>query len=549
MTSTIETPVLIVGGGPVGLTLALDLAWRGISVTVAERRAAGEPPSAKCNQISSRSMEIFRRLGLAGTLRTVGLPVDYPNDVVSTTSVTGIELSRVVIPSSSERYNATNGADSWWPTPEPPHRINQIFFEPILFAHAASQPRIRILDRTEIDGFAQNDYGVVASARKLDSGERVSIDCTYLVGCDGGKSMIRRAIGSNFTGTSDIQHVQSTYIHAPRLIHLLPGKRAWMYLSLNPRRCGMTVAIDGQERWLVHNFLYHGETDFESIDRDWAIREILGVGSEFDYRVIAKQDWVGRRLVAERFRRGRVFICGDAAHLWMPNSGYGMNAGIADAADLAWMISGVLTGWASTRILDAYEAERQPITDQVSRFTTDIALKIIQQRRAVPKQIEQPGPEGDALRARFGKETYDIDVQQQCAGGLNFGYFYDASPIIAYDGHSHPGYSMHGFESSTVPGCRAPHLWLKDDRSLYDTVGPDYTLLRFDPSVHIGEFVRAAGERRFPLAVLDVEARVSCPAYTHALVLVRPDQHVAWRGDEEPSVPEALIDVLRGGSR
>src|SRR5262245_2500141 len=150
-----ETSVMIVGGGPVGLTLAIDLAWRGIDVTVAELRHAGEPPSVKCNQVSARSMEIFRRLGLAKTLRETGLPADYPCDVVSATAVTGLELSRVVIPSRSQRYSSPTGADSWWPTPEPSHRINQTYFEPVLFAHAASQPRIRILNRTEICSFVQ----------------------------------------------------------------------------------------------------------------------------------------------------------------------------------------------------------------------------------------------------------------------------------------------------------------------------------------------------------------------------------------------------------
>jgi len=524
----------------------MDLAWRGIDVTVAELRHAGEPPGVKCNQVSARSMEIFRRLGLARTLREVGLPADYPSDVVSATAVTGIELSRVVIPARSQRYTATNGADCWWPTPEPPHRINQTYFEPMLFAHAALQPRIRILSRTEIRSFVQDQRGVTATGRNLDSGETLSIGCAYLVGCDGGKSTVRKAIGAKLTGTSEIQYVQSTYIHAPDLIDLLPGKRAWMYLSLNPRRCGTTVAVDGRERWLIHNFLYHGETEFESIGRDWAIREILGVGKDFSYEVISKQDWIGRRLVADKFRCGRVFICGDAAHLWMPNSGYGMNAGIADAADLSWMIAATLNGWASASILAAYEAERQPITDQVSRFTTEIAAKIMKQRREVPAGIEVPGPEGDALRTRVGKECYDIDVQQQCAGGLNFGYFYEASPIIAYDHEAHPRYSMHDFKSSTVPGCRAPHLWLSDGRSLYDAFGPGYTLLRLDRSICANGLAQAAAHRRVPLNVLDIEAGSASDTYNHPLVLIRPDQHVAWRGVNEPADPGGLIDLVRG---
>jgi len=460
--------------------------------------------------------------------------------------VTGIEVSRLGIPSRSERYTATDGPDTWWPTPEPPHRINQTYFEPVLFAHAMSQPRIRILNRTAVEEFIQDDRGVIAAARNLDTGERLSIACSYLVGCDGGKSTVRRAIGAKLAGTSEIQLVQSTYIHAPGLIDLLPGKRAWMYLSLNPRRCGTTVAVDGRERWLIHNFLYHGEAEFDSMDRDWAIREILGVGKDFDYEVISKQDWVGRRLVANKFRHGRAFICGDAAHLWMPNSGYGMNAGIADAADLSWMIAAVLSGWASPAILDAYEAERQPITEQVSRFTMDIALKIMQQRRAVPAEIEWPGAIGEDTRARIGREAHDIDLYQQCAAGLNFGYFYEGSPIIAYDGEPHPAYTMHDFTSSTVPGCRLPHLWLSKGRSIYDALGPDYTLIRLDPTVGVSGIVKAAAQRGVPLTVLDVDAPDALSLYPRKLVLVRPDQHVAWRGDAEPSAPIDLIDLVRG---
>ncbi len=542
----IETSVLIAGGGPVGLTLAMDLAWRGIDVTVVELRRAGEPPNVKCNQISARSMEIFRRIGVARKLREAGLPADYSNDVVSATTVTGIELTRLSIPSRSERQAGVKGVDSWWPTPEPSYRINQIYLDPVLFAHAKSQPRIRILNRTAFEEFKQDEHGVTVTTRDLDSDEQITIACRYLVGCDGSKSTIRKKIGGNFVGTPEVQRVQSTYIHAPALIGLLPGKPAWLYFSLNPRRCGTTIAIDGKENWNIHNSLYHGEPEFDSVDRDWAIREILGVGPNFHYDVISKEDWIGRRFVADKFRDRRVFICGDAAHLWMPNGGYGMNAGIADAADLSWMVAATLNGWADPAVLDAYEAERQPITDQVSHFTTDMAHNVMKQRREVPAEVEWPGPVGDAMRARIGKEAHDIDIQQQCAGGLNFGYYYEGSPIIAYDGEPHPGYTMHDFKSSTVPGCRVPHLWLSDSRSLYDALGPYYTIIRLDPTVSVSGILDAAARRDVPLVVLDVDAPDARALYACKLTLVRPDQHVAWRGDEEPGAPAELIDLVRG---
>jgi 2-polyprenyl-6-methoxyphenol hydroxylase-like FAD-dependent oxidoreductase len=548
MDRVIETKVLIVGAGPVGLTLAIDLAWRGIDVTVAELRNAGELPSVKCNQVSARSMEIFRRLGIAARVRDAGLPADYPNDVACRITATGTELARIPIPSRAERYRATDGPDTWWPTPEPPHRINQIYLEPVLFAHAASQSRIRILNRLAVEDFRQDEDGVIAIAHDLDSGERISIACRYLVGCDGAKSTVRKAIGATFAGTPVIQCVQSTCIRAPELLALLPGKAAWLYLLFNPRRCGTVIAIDGRETWLIHNWLYHGEADFDAIDRDWAIRAILGVSPDFRYEVISREDWVGRRLVADRFRDRRVFICGDAAHLWIPHAGYGMNAGIADAANLSWMMAATLNGWALPAILGAYETERQPITDQVSRFAMDVAMQNMKQRREIPAEVELSGPAGEAVRRRIGKEAYDLYVRQQCCGGLNFGYFYEGSPIIAYDGESPPTYTMDDFTPSTVPGCRVPHLWLADGGSLYDALGPGYTLVRVDPTVSVSRLTDAAAERGIPFAVVDVDRPDARTLYARSLVLVRPDQHVAWRGNQVPPAPLELIDLVRGAA-
>jgi 2-polyprenyl-6-methoxyphenol hydroxylase-like FAD-dependent oxidoreductase len=543
---TVATQVLVVGGGPVGLTLAMELSARGIAALVVERRAAREPPSVKCNHVSARSMEIYRRLGLARSLRDAGLPAGFPNDIAYriTSTSTGPELARIFIPCRRDRYTATGGPDTWWPTPEPPHRINQIYLEPLLFAHAAQLPRVSILNRTSVESFTQNDAGVAATARHLDTGETLTIEAEYLVGCDGAASSVRKAIGAKLTGTPVIQSVQSTCIRAPRLLELM-GRPAWMTLSLNPRRCGTVVAIDGCETWLIHNHLNRAEETFESVDRDASIRAILGLGADFQYEVLSKEDWVGRRLVADRFRNGRVFICGDAAHLWMPYAGYGMNAGIADAANLAWLLGAVFDGWATPAILDAYAAERQPITEQVSHLAMDMALKILGQRRAVPPEIEAPGPEGDAVRARIGREAYDLNVQQYCCGGLNFGYFYGRSPIIAYDGGQQPAYSMAEFTPSTVPGCRAPHLWLADGRSLWDALGPGYTLLRRDRAAATERLETAARAHRLPLTVVDLHAPAAAELYDRRLVLVRADQHVAWRGDELPDDVSGLLDVLR----
>jgi 2-polyprenyl-6-methoxyphenol hydroxylase-like FAD-dependent oxidoreductase len=546
MTVDLQAQILVVGAGPVGLTLAMDLAQRGISVVVAEIRHRGEPPSVKCNHVSARSMEIFRRLGVAKTLREAGLPADHPNDVSYRTTFTGEELSRIHIPARQHRYTDKSGPDGWWPTPEPPHRINQIYLEPVLFAHAQAASGVRILNRTRIDEFSQDEDGVRAQGVNLETGEQVVVRCDYLVGCDGGRSGVRKAMGARLSGTDVVGRVQSTFFRAPDLLSRASSAPAWATFSLNPRRTGNVYAIDGRETFLLHNYLRADETDFEAIDRDWAIRTILGVGADFRYDIISKEDWIGRRLVADRFRDRRVFICGDASHLWIPMAGYGMNAGIADAMNLSWQLAARLNGWGAQGVLRAYEAERLPITEQVSKFAMDHALALQKERDGVPAGIEQPGPAGEAARAAAGQSLYALNVKQYCCAGLNFGYFYDASPLIAYDGEPAPAYTMDRFTPSTVPGCRTPHVWLQDGRSLYDAMGPEYTLLRFDASADPRPLQEAAARRGLPLAVLDVKSAQADGVYRHAFVLSRPDQHVAWRGDRIPENAVALVDRVRG---
>ncbi len=483
MSREIEVPVLVVGGGPVGLTLAIDLARRGIEILVIERRSRGAPPPPKCNHVAARSMEIFRRLSIAGALREAGRPADYPNDVSYRTRFTGPELTRIPIPCRRDRFTATGDPDTDWPTPEPPHRINQIFLEPILFAHAEAQPGLRILCESEVTGFEQDDDEVRAVARHLAEGAETQIRCSYLVGCDGGRSAIRRAMGAKLEGDAVIQRVPSSYIRAPSLLDLQRERPAWATSSLSPECSGNVYAIDGRERRVVHNYLRPDKVGPEAVDRDAAIRAILGVGPDFDYELIAPMDWVGRRLVADRVRERRIFIAGDAAHIWVPYAGDGMNAGIADAANLAWLLSAHLAGWAEDSILAAHEAERGPITRQVSHFVMDHAHAMAGQRGSVLAEIEADGAQGVAARRALGDKVYALNAQQYCCAGLNFGSFYEASPIIAHDGEAAPGYTMAEFTPSTVPGCRLPHLVLADRASLYDRLGEGYTLLRFDPTL------------------------------------------------------------------
>ena len=542
----LSASVTIVGAGPVGLTVAMELASQGIDVAVLETRRYGEPPSVKCNHVAARTMEVFRRLGLADRVRNSGLPPDYPHDIAYRVTTTGTELTRIPIPCRRDRFTATGGPDTDWPTPEPPHRINQIFLEPLMLEHAAAMGKVRLCCHTTVSEVRQDADRVIATALDLDTGETVMVESEYLVGCEGGRSLTRHVIGAKFEGDPVVQRVQSTYIRAPGLIDLLTERPAWGTFSLNPRRCGNVYAIDGHTTWLIHNYLNDSEPDFESVDRDRSIRHILGVDEDFTYEVLSKEDWFGRRLVADSFRDRRLFICGDAAHIWVPFAGYGMNAGIADAVNLAWLLAARLHGWGAPPMLDAYEAERHPITEQVSHFAMNHALQVSRQRTAVPVEIEAPGTDGDTVRERVGRSAYDLNVQQYAAAGLNFGYFYDASPIISYDDERAPGYTMGAFEPSTVPGCRLPHLWLDDGRSLYDALGPAYTLVRFEKDLSTESLVDAAAARGVPLAELDPQVSGWRNTYRQPLMITRRDLHIAWRGDETPSDVDGLLDLLTG---
>ncbi len=260
--------------------------------------------------------------------------------------------------------------------------------------HVAGLSGVTLLNRVRYREFSQNEDGVLITVEDAETGAPRTLRARFLVGCDGARSEVRKQIGAKLSGTEVIQRVQSTCIRSPQLVALLPGERAWGYYSVNTRRCGTVFNIDGHGTYLVHNHLNHGEGDFDSIDRDASIRTILGVGDDFEYEVVSKEDWTGRRLVADRLRAGRVFICGDAAHLWVPYAGYGMNAGIADAFNLSWVLAAVLDGWADPGILDVYQAERQPITEQVSRLAMEHALKMIAARGAVPEGLGDAGPGG-----------------------------------------------------------------------------------------------------------------------------------------------------------
>jgi 2-polyprenyl-6-methoxyphenol hydroxylase-like FAD-dependent oxidoreductase len=539
-----EIPVIIAGGGPVGLTLAMDLGWRGVPCLLFEERVSAEPPNPKCNTTNARSMEHFRRLGCADRLRAAGLPANHPTHVVYVTRVNGYLLGRLNLPPSSMRRQDAGALDEGWPTPEPQHRISQIFVEPILYDHARTFPGTEIRRGWRVENFTQSDQGVSVEAVEIATGRRETHRARYLVGCDGGRSTIRRQLGIQLNGVDVIGRNVSVYFRSPKLIEHDRNGPAWMYWIINEDQFGTLVALDGKELWLLHLTVPPGK-DFDDVDLRVAIPAALG--TEVPIEILGIERWTSRRLVADRYRDGNVFLAGDAAHIWIPLGGFGMNAGIGDATHLAWLLSAEYRGWAGPRLLDAYEAERRPVGDLVS----GAAVQIMKNRgpaMQVREGLEDDTGTGAAMRRAMGERIVAADASQFNSVGVQLGYYYDNSPINANDGTPPPAFSLDKYVPTTRPGSRAPHSWLRDGTSLYDALGPDFTLLRLgNASGDVRPLENAARIRNVPLKVLAIPQREVLAIYENfPFVLIRPDQHIAWRGSELPDDPVALLDRVRG---
>ncbi len=543
-----KTQVLIVGGGAVGLTAALDLATRGINVIIVEKNIAETPAVPRANHLSARTMEIFRTIGIADKIRKQGLPDDFANDVAFVTTLTGYEIARLPIPSRNERFNSVGYIDSSWPTPEPAHRCNQMYFEPVIRDEAIANPRIKILFQTEITDFTQDEDGVTATGKNIVSGSLVEIRANYMIGCDGARSMVRKKIKSKFIGDDVISRNRMALVKMPDLLKNLAMEPAWMAWFMTPKGHGSVHAIDGKDLWCFHCTLPQGEEDMESLDRDAVIK--AAVGLDLPYETIHAEDWYGRRLIASKFSDRRVFLSGDSSHIWIPMAGYGMNAGVADAVNLTWKLAAVLSGWAAPAILDTFTVERRPVTEQVSKHVANIAVVnyAAEIRRNPPVELFEEGEVGEQARASAKGFLLEANMDQFNCAGLNFGPVYDESSIIASDAATPPPFELGSYVPTTIPGCRTPYFTFENGESLYDKMGLGFALLRTDPSLDVSAILGAAKKVGMPMEVVDIEAGAADGVYDHKLVLSRPDQYVAWRGNEVPIDAGALIDQVRGAA-
>lgn len=550
MDDLVEVPVAVVGGGPVGLVLALLLDSYGVPCVVIEAEE-GTNPQPRGNTHNARTMEHYRRLGVADRIRELGLPADHPTDVAYFTRYNGYELARLPMPSAAAKAESVATAPNTDQIPEPLHRANQVYVERFLLDLARTRPNITVRTGWRVEGVWQDDTGVVLQAERTSDGLGETWRADYAVGCDGGRSTVRSAIGGGYVGSGPIEQeilggrATATHLRLPTLYRdFLGGRRAWSYWALNHELAVNLISLDGAAEFSLLT---------SSVDH---IDEVAGlvrraVGADVPVEVLGHRPWTpGLALVADRFGAGRVFLAGDSAHLFTPTGGFGMNTGIDDVANLSWKLAAVLRGWADPALLDSYEAERR----QIAERNTEAARRLNSNLGAIERTrlLEEDSVEGRQARARTGALLSGYG-EQFASIGVQLGARYDNSPIIVGEGTAPPD-SATSYTPSSVPGGRAPHLWLGAGRgrgdSLFDRLGTWFTVLRLGPNPpDATDLVLAARARRIPLRVLEIPDPSARELYERSLVLIRPDQHVAWRGDRPPADAAALLARLVHSSR
>ena len=529
-----QPAVAIVGGGPAGLATAIELGMRGIACVVLERtERGGHAPRAKTTH--TRTREHLRRWGIAQNLADASpFGVDYPSNVTFVTRLGGKLIKRFenalqCSPIRDERYSE----HSQW--------IPQYKLEEVLRDHAATLPEIQFRYNAEYLDFAQDDASVTVRYRDMVSGEDCEIRTRYLVGADGARSKVRDDIGAKMLGTYGLSRNYNIIFRAPGLAEAHPHGPAVMYWQVNAQIPSLLGPMDKGDLWyFMPSGIEPGVTftDDEAVD---AIRTSTGI--DLPYEILSSDEWVASKLLADRYRDGRVFLVGDACHLHPPFGGFGMNMGVADGVDIGWKIAAVEQGWGGGALLDSYEAERRPAHEYV--LDEAEANHSILANQLVREGIEDEGPAGDQVRADIAQIVGREKAAEFYALGVVLGYCYQNSPVVVDDGTAASWKRSRDYVPQAIPGCLAPHRWL-DDTSLYDLFGADFTLLVLGQG-H-GEDVanaRADAERAgTPLTVVELDDPALLALYQQPLALIRPDQHVAWRGAAWPA--GGMLEIVTG---
>jgi 2-polyprenyl-6-methoxyphenol hydroxylase-like FAD-dependent oxidoreductase len=543
-----NTQVLIVGAGPTGLTLAIDLGRRGVRCTVIEQKEAPQflPKMERCN---ARTLEIYRRMGIADQVRAAGLPAQCPMDVFVVLSLAEPPLLQLPYPSVAQakaQIAATN--DGSLPL-EPYQLISQYTLEPLLKSIAETLPTVSVRYGCELLSFAQDQGAVTARVRgtagkssdgKSFDDQTSEIQALYLVGCDGGSSVVRKQLGIALQGDGNLLQLRQALYRCDDLYERIPIGKGRHYHVADDHATQLIVQ-DSTRHFTLHSIV---ETD-----ADMATMFERTVAIPVDYEMLYVGEWKQNLLLADGYGQGRVFLAGDAVHLMIPTGGLGMNSGVGDAVDLSWKLAAVLQGWGGRNLLPSYEIERRPVGERnvaASRYAT---LGRRKWRAAYRSNIRDHTPEGAAARAELIRIA---DVEQRKSNemiGAELGYRYVGSPLIMEEPGEGPEYDFREYVPTTWPGARLPHVWLADGTAMQDRIGygHGYTLLRLGSTQASTESLqRTFAALGAPLQVLDIPDAAPRDIYRRDLLLLRPDLHVAWRGNEAPREPEQLARVVTG---
>ncbi|MBY4865119.1 FAD-dependent monooxygenase [Burkholderia anthina] len=536
-----EVPVLIAGGGPVGLTLSLQLAHQGVRSIVAERNPT-TTRHPKMDLTNGRSMELFRRIGLAQRLRTVGIPEDNPFDIVWVDNLANHELCRFPYPSSNEGREIRRQHNDGTLTLEPPMRVSQIVIEPALKSAADDSEYVETWFGWNVEAFEQDAEGVTSLLQNRDTGQTREVRSKYLVGCDGGNSTVRRHLGIQLEGTSNAAHAYMVHFRSNARDLLQRFGIAWHIQTGS----GVLIAQNDTDTWTLQAFLppdVKGEDlDPHTVLRDW-------VGADFDYEITVANPWHAHFLLATSYRKDRIFIAGDACHQWMPTGGYGMNSGVADAANLGWKLAAAVNGWGGEALLNSYEEERRPVAEmslQTSRRHLDVRVQIAE-AYAAAGDLSGTDTEAANRRAELGRRILELGNAENEGWGAEHGYRYD-SAITSHEVGTPPTFDPLSYTPSTWPGSRLPHVFLADGTAVYDHLGRWFTLLVLNDAETSG-IETASRQLDVPIKILRINDDNASRIYGVPILLVRPDHHVSWRGSALPPKCVELLEHVAGKRR
>jgi 2-polyprenyl-6-methoxyphenol hydroxylase-like FAD-dependent oxidoreductase len=524
MTDTVETTaVVIVGAGPIGLGLACDLGLRGIDCILVERRD-GSIAVPKQSMVSARNMEFCRRWGVSKAVRSAVWPESHPRDFVYLASLQGQELLRIKLPSYAQRRLPDD-------SPEAPCPCPQIYFDPILSARAKEFPTVRFLYHTNLDGFSQDDDGVSANLTDTKTGATRTVRARYLIGCDGPAGLVRSKLDIGLEGHGAISNSVNLFFRSSALSSAHDKGWARFYRLIDDTGCwGELIPIDGKELWRLTVF----DEPLSSAAPEVLLRKMTG--GEFPYEMLSVSPWERRDYVARSYGTGRIFIAGDSAHECSPTGGIGMHTGLEEAVNLGWKLQAVIEGWGGPNLLASYEAERRPIAARNVGFAT-LSYNAL---------ASIPGWHGE-------RETQDWQIHPPAwlsvPEHLKLQCCYEDSPICIPDGSAAPDPFSPRSVASARPGSRAPHALIDGEGSTIDLFGDGFVLLRLgDDAPEAARLTETARSRGVPLRTIAIADPTVAALYETRLVLVRPDGHIAWRGDDLPEDVETVIDRIRGAS-